>query len=305
MILCVAPSPAWDVTYGVERFREHATNRAHTVAARAGGKAVNVARVLHALDEQVTVVAPVGGPTGALFTSDLATCGIPVAAVDSAVDLRRTVTIVSDETGDATVVNEGSTISDWAAFLARADELMAAASAVVVAGSLPSGAPVDAYAQLVRSARARGVPVAVDTSGPALAAALGESPDLVKPNLAELSDVTAVTDHHEAARRLSETTDAAVAVTLGADGMVLAVDGELWHASTGRVLSGNPTGAGDAALAAFARGIGAGTPWPEVLHDAVALSGAAVLAPYAGEFDAAHHRALSAQVVVERVAARA
>src|SRR5205823_2717079 len=77
MILCVAPSPAWDVTYGVDRFREHATNRAHTVSARAGGKAVNVARVLHALGEEVTVVAPVGGPSGELFAADLSACGIP------------------------------------------------------------------------------------------------------------------------------------------------------------------------------------------------------------------------------------
>ncbi len=41
MILCVAPSPAWDVTYGVDRFREHATNRAHSVSAsrrRQGGQ---------------------------------------------------------------------------------------------------------------------------------------------------------------------------------------------------------------------------------------------------------------------------
>ncbi len=78
MILCVAPSPAWDVTYGVARFRENATNRAHTVSGRAGGKAVNVARVLHALGEEVSVVAPVGGPTGALLLADLAACGIPV-----------------------------------------------------------------------------------------------------------------------------------------------------------------------------------------------------------------------------------
>ena len=305
MILCVSPSPAWDVTYHVEHYREHATNRAHTVSARAGGKAVNVARVLHALGEPVSVATAAGGPTGELFVADLAGCGIPVDVADSAVELRRTVTIVNDETGDATIVNEGSAVSDWPAFLARVEELMATASIVVAAGSLPAGAPVDAYAQLVRSARDREVPVVVDTSGPALAAALAESPDLVKPNLAELPDVSDVTDPCVAARRLSDASGAAVAVTLGAEGMVLATGGEVWHGSTDRLLRGNPTGAGDAALAAFVRGLRAGTPWPDILHDAVALSGAAVLAPYAGEFDASHHRGLAEQVVVERVGARA
>src|SRR3954452_6817261 len=157
MILCVAPSPAWDVTYGVERFREHATNRAHTVAARAGGKAVNVARVLQALGEPVSVAAPVGGPTGQLFTTDLAECGIPVDVFGPPTDLRRTVTIVSDEAGDATILNEPSTLGDWPGFLARAEELMARASVVVAAGSLPGGAPVDAYAQLVDASSHCGV----------------------------------------------------------------------------------------------------------------------------------------------------
>src|SRR3954452_3013038 len=144
MILCVAPSPAWDVTYGVERFREHATNRAHTVSARAGGKAVNVARILHALGEDVVVVAPVGGPTGELFAADLAQSGIALVAVDTATELRRTVTVVSDETGDATIVNEGCALTEWPDFLARAEEMMSKATVVVAAGSLPAGAPINA-----------------------------------------------------------------------------------------------------------------------------------------------------------------
>jgi tagatose 6-phosphate kinase len=159
---------------------------------------------------------------------------------------------------------------------------------------------VEAYGQLAAAAAQAGVPIVVDTSGPALAAALAGSPALVKPNLAELPDVTRVTDPREAARELSLSSGAAVAVTLGAEGIVLAVDGEVMHGSLAESLRGNPTGAGDAALAAFARGIATGAPWREVLHDAVALSGAAVLAPYAGEFDADHYRQLSEQVVGSR-----
>ncbi len=176
---------------------------------------------------------------------------------------------------------------------------MAQASVVVAAGSLPSGAPVDAYGQLARAAARYGVPILVDTSGPALAAALAGVPSLIKPNLAELPDLTEVGDPLEAARRLSVDHGVAVAVTLGAEGMLLAVAGEAWRGSMDRVLRGNPTGAGDAALAVFARGIGTGARWPDMLRDAVALSAAAVLAPYAGEADASHHQVLAKQVVVE------
>lgn len=305
MILCVAPSPAWDVTYGVERFREHATNRARTVSTRAGGKAVNVARVLHALGEKVAVVAPVGGPTGELFAADLSASGIPLVAVHTSSDLRRTVTVVSDESGDATMVNEGSRLTDWPAFLSCATDLMDETSLVVASGSLPGGAPVDAYGQLARTATHRGVPVLVDTSGPALAAALASSPSLVKPNLAELPDVSGVTDPLEAATHLARSSGAAVVVTMGAEGMVLAVGEEAWRGSVDETLRGNPTGAGDAALAAFARGLRSGSTWPDMLTDAVALSGAAVLAPYAGEFAASDHRDLVARVTVAQLVARA
>jgi len=107
MILHVAPNRAWDLTYGVERFRKSATNRALTVAARAAGKAVSMTRVLHAQGEKVTTLTPVGGPTGRLFAADLSASGIPAIAGDPSSDLRRTVTRVSDGARDATVVKRG------------------------------------------------------------------------------------------------------------------------------------------------------------------------------------------------------
>ena len=187
MILCVAPSPAWDVTYGVERFTEHATNRAHTVSARAGGKAVNVARVLHALGEQVTVVAPVGGPTGELFAEDLAAWGV-ARAVDSALELRRTVTVVSDETGDATVVNEPGELEDWPAFLSARGAADGPGLRRGGGGIAALGAPLDAFGQLARAAARTGCRSSSTPVGPP---SPPRSPIavLVKPNLAELRDI--------------------------------------------------------------------------------------------------------------------
>ena len=121
-------------------------------SARAGGKAVNVGRVLHALGEPVTVLAPVGGPTGDLFVEDLAAHGVRTELVTDGLETRRTITIVSDETGDATVVNEVSRAERLVRVPRPRRQLMSSASVVVGSGSLPSGAPVDAYAQLARAA---------------------------------------------------------------------------------------------------------------------------------------------------------
>jgi tagatose 6-phosphate kinase len=301
MILCVALSPAWDVTFHVPRLEEHATNRATAVSARAGGKAVNVARLLHGLGEAARIVLPVGGPTGDDVAADLVRAGLPHDLVASTSETRRTVTIVSDETGDATLVNETALLSDWPALLARTCALMEDAAVVVASGSLPGDAPRDAFAQLAGEAARRGLPVVVDTSGPALLAALGARPTLVKPNLDELREVTGDADPRAGAARLAQESGSAVAVSAGAEGIVLAVGAEVWHASLPQRLHGNPTGAGDAAVAAFARGLAAAVPWPEMLRDAVALSGAAVLAPYAGEVATSDHADLLRQVRVERL----
>jgi tagatose 6-phosphate kinase len=77
-----------------------------------------------------------------------------------------------------------------------------------------------------------------------------------------------------------------VLVSLGPHGMVLVSPGaEVLRAAPGEPLRGNPTGAGDAAVAAVASGLASGTDWPGVLADAVAWSGAAVLQPVAGVAD--------------------
>ena len=61
-----------------------------------------------------------------------------------------------------------------------------------------------------------------------------------------------------------------------------------WRAAPPEALPGNPTGAGDACVAALAAGLAAGTPWPELLADAVALSAAAVACPLAGDVRSRH-----------------
>jgi tagatose 6-phosphate kinase len=301
VILCVAPSPAWDVTHHVDRLRLHATNRARSVSARAGGKAVNVARLLSSLGEDVAVVAPLGGGTGEQFARDLALAGIPLDAVPSDAETRRTTTIVCDDAGDATLINESSQVADWPGFVERVAALVPTADVVVASGSLPQGAPVDGYAELCRVAAAHGVPVLVDTSGPALLAALEGGPAIVKPNREELAAVLPHDDPVDAARELAARSGAAVAVSLGPEGLVLACDAGVWLARPGEVLRGNPTGAGDAVSAALARSVAHGVPWADAVIDAVTLSAAAVLALYAGEVDVTDVERLRSSVTLERL----
>lgn len=301
MILCAAPSPAWDVTYHLDRLRLGATNRARSVSARAGGKTVNVARLLSLLGEEVTVAAPLGGTIGGLVADDLAKAGVPLVSVPSEPETRRTTTMVCDELGDATVVSEASRIGSWGRFVDSVDSLLASADVMVAGGSLPVDAPIDGFAELCRLGRAHRVPVAVDTSGAALLAALDASPDVIKPNAHELAEVRPHDDPVRAASELASTSGSAVAVSLGPEGLALTCEAGTWVARPGEVVHGNPTGAGDAVTAALARGLLHDRPWPDVAVEAVALSAAAVRAPCAGEVDLRHIDNLRASVRLDRL----
>ncbi|MDR3033242.1 MAG: hexose kinase, partial [Kitasatospora sp.] len=220
MILTVTPNPALDVTYTVPGFRPHTSHRVAEAAAQAGGKGVNVARVLTALGRPARCVLPLGGPTGDAVRADLAAAGLDHAEVPIGGDTRRTVTI-ADGT-DATVLNEpGPTLSpaEWDALLDETARHLPQAAVLVLSGSLPPGAPADGYAQLVALGRRFGRPVVLDADGPALLAALPARPTAIKPNAAELTAATGLPDPRGAARVLLRRGAGSVLASLGPAGL--------------------------------------------------------------------------------------
>ncbi|GAA4673743.1 1-phosphofructokinase family hexose kinase [Streptomyces chumphonensis] len=304
MILTVTLNAALDVTYLVDRLRPHTSHRVDTTHRRAGGKGVNVSRVLAALGRETVVTGLVGGPTGDLLRADLATAGLRDELLTVAGESRRTLTVVSREDGDATVFNQpGPPVAprEWAAFRAHFTRLAGHAEVVVLSGSVPPGLPADVYGRLLSTARAAGVPTVLDTGGTALRAALPARPDVVKPNAAELAAATGTpaTDTAAAVDTLRAAGARSVVASLGPAGLRAHTPDGAWRAVPPEHLGGNPTGAGDACVAALAAGLADGRPWPDVLRDAVALSAAAVVCPVAGDVDTTTYRRLRTAVRLE------
>jgi 1-phosphofructokinase family hexose kinase len=287
VILTVTPNPALDLTWRVDRLVEGGTHRADAGAARAGGKGLNVARVAHAEGADVLAVTTSGGRVGEEFAAELRASGVPHALVPIAGDTRRSIAVVDEALGDTTIVNErGANPADaeWAALLAEVVERLAGASVLVVSGSVPPGAPDSLIPMLVAVGRDAGVPVVVDTSGPALLRAADAGAAVLKPNASELVEATGIADPVEGARSLIARGTELVLLSLGADGMLAVTASDLVHARLDEPLAGNPTGAGDAGVAACAVLYAAGVRDPEqILRRATAWSAAAVLMPLAGD----------------------
>lgn len=300
MIVTVTLNPAIDLTYTVPALRLGESNRVKNPAARAGGKGVNVARVLTSQDAPALVIAPVGGSTGEQFRADLDAAGIAHHLVEVTAPTRRTVAVVTSE--HTTNLNEaGNALAaeQWEELIGTVADALTDASVLVLSGSTPPQTPLDLLPQLIGEASRRGIPVVADTSGEHLLAAATAGPTVLKPNRDELLSAlrreptgpTGLTtgnpniDHvADAARVLADRGGATVFASLGAEGMLaVGPDAEMSYARLQRTLAGNPTGAGDAAVAAIAADLAGGAyDPPATLKRATAWSAAAVLAPLAG-----------------------
>lgn len=293
MILVVSLSPAWDVTYAVPRLTPGQTHRVQSVAHRAGGKGANVSRVLVQLGTKPHLVAPLGGPSAAAFAEELAQASVPVSATPCDHTVRTSV-VVTDERNATTFNEPGAALTsdDWDRLVEVVDALLPSADVVVLTGSLPEGAPRDAYAVLVRRARHAETPVLLDAGGAALGSALAAGPDVVKPNVHELEEhcgraLATAEALVDASRDLVEQGAAAVLVSRGDSGLVFVDRSEAFSARLPNRLPGNATGAGDALTAALAHALAAGRPLAEAVVDAVAVAGASVTCRLAGETDLA------------------
>ena len=315
MILTVTPNPSIDRTVVLPgSLVRGAVHRADAVLFQPGGKGVNISRACVAAGEPTVAVLPVGADDP--FVTELVHAGVTVRPSPPAGPMRINLTI-NEPDGTTTKINtSGATVG--LDELARLAALVAATAAeqrpgwVVLAGSLPPGAPADWYAALTTDLRAAGHRVAVDTSEAPLDAVLAAggagAPDLVKPNAEELAaavggDAAALeTDPYAAAAAASTLVGRAagtVLATLGEAGAVLVDATGAWHAAPPSTTVVSTVGAGDASLCGYLLAELRGAGPEERLAQAVAYGAAA--ASLAGTTPPAPTDVRTAEVRVHRL----
>jgi 6-phosphofructokinase 2 len=249
-----------------------------------GGGGINVARVIHALGGETLAVLTAGGAIGRFLDELLEEAGVPHRVVPIAGRSRVSLNVIETDTGqEYRFVPEGPQLSEseWCAALDAVDESTGAF--VVASGSLPPGVPMDIYAEVARRAAARGRRFVLDTSGPALRAALGHNVHLVKPSLRELESLVGrrlpdpAEREDEALKLVRAGAAEMMVVTLGADGAILASESGVVRrpALCGPVHS--TVGAGDTFLAGMVLALARGAA-PEVALDWGIAAGTAAVA---------------------------
>ncbi len=292
MILTVTPNPSIDRTVVLPgRLERGAVHRVESVLSQPGGKGVNISRACVAAGERTIAVLPVAADDP--FVRELTALGVACAPVPPAGPMRVNLTVTEPD-GVTTKLNTAGPATTGADLAALADTVLAhEADWVVVAGSLPPGAPATWPVDLVARLRDAGRRVAVDTSEAALEAVVGALATsttgcLLKPNAEELATVTGSDPERleadpaaaaAAAQLLLDRGAGAVLATLGGTGAVLADASGAWHAVPPPTTVVSTVGAGDASLFGYLLADRRGLPAPERLASAVAYGSAAAGLP--------------------------
>ena len=309
-MLVAGPNLTIDRTAVLAQLRPGEVLRFDRVVVTPGGKGLNVARAARALGHPALLVSLVPGHTGRAAAALIGEEGIELSGVPCGGELRSTM-IVQERGGRTTVFNEpGPPVDErrWADYENAVRGRLTSRSVLVCSGSVPPGAPANAYGRLTAIARAAGARAIVDATGETLLRALDAAPDLVTPNLAEaegslgLGSGASVESGDDARERALTAAEAllrqgarAAVVTADAAGAAMAADGETEWIAAPRVADvRNPIGAGDVLLSGLAGALEQGERLVEAVRAGVAAAAASVEWPTAGELDPERARALAA-----------
>lgn len=293
MIVTLTVHPSLDRTITLEHpLRPGDVQTAVSDREDAGGKGINVAKVIAAAGAESLAVLPLAADDP--FRSSLRASGVPARVVPIDGRARANLTI-ADSAGVTTKLNlAGAPLepTDAAALIHAVVDAARDADWLVLAGSLPPGLDAHFYVDVIRAVRddlgQRAPAIAVDTSGPALAAVVAEGHvDLIKPNddeLAELIDRPLSGDAlpesaADAARILVPHQVASALITLGSRGAILVSADGAWSATPPPIRVTSTVGAGDSSLAGYLLAAVAGASAPDRLRQAVRYGAAAASLP--------------------------
>lgn len=255
MIYTVTLNPSIDFIVRLDNLVLDSVNRMSSDDKFAGGKGINVSRILQRLDIDNTATGFIGGFTGRFVADSLVAEGIKTDFVEVSEDTRINVKI---KAGEETEINgAGPKISDEK--LEELKSILAGLSSedtVVFAGSAPSSLGNQVYNTLIPIAKKAGAEVVCDFEGQTLLDSLNYQPLLVKPNNHELADIFGVelnslADIEKYAREILAKGAKNVIISMAGDGALLVTPEAAYFAKPIKGTVKNSVGAGDSMVAGF------------------------------------------------------
>lgn len=260
MIMTVTLNPAIDKTYTASGLIMGQVNRMKTVRNLAGGKGINVTKILRQYGCPVTALGFLGGYTGSFIENYVKEIQAVSAFTRVHEDTRSSINIIAEDGYITEILEPGPEITkqEKERFLADYKLGLADCRLVVLSGSVPRGLSEDIYETMIRVAKKQDKKVILDTSGEYLVNGVKGNPFMIKPNLRELEYLTGrkiagTEDAADAARELTAKGITHVMISLGKKGLIYASSDfdKVLHAKPPDVRMKNTIGCGDSVTASF------------------------------------------------------
>jgi tagatose 6-phosphate kinase len=294
MITTVTLNPAIDKVCTTQGLMLGRVNRMESVTNIAGGKGVNVAKILRQYGHEAAALGFVGGHAGAFVADYLRSIGVTTAFTEVKGETRVSTNIIGADGYTTEILEPGPEVTEAeiAAFMAAFKEWLPKSALIVLSGSVPGGVEAGIYAELTRMVKENGKKAIVDTSDELLTLAVNEKPYMIKPNLTELEyllgrRLKGLDAATAAIRGLVEGGIGHVLLSLGDKGVLYAREGTevVLYAKPPRLKAQNTIGCGDSVVASFCISQMEGHDMEETLRRAVAISATAASLPGIAESD--------------------
>lgn len=295
MITTVTLNASIDKAYHMDRAIVNGTvMRVSGCRNSAGGKGLNVARIIRLCGAKVQATGLVGGFNGQYLESLLDKDGIDHNFGKVEGETRSCINILDPEYGSTEYLEPGFTVKDYEldSYLDKFRQIIADSDVVTISGSAPAGVSKDVYQKMVEIVKAAGKQVILDTSGELLKNGIEAGPTMVKPNKDEIEALfgVKVTSREEVIRyaeKIYEKGIPYVVISLGGDGALLVCSDGIYQAIPPKVEVVNTVGCGDSMVGAFAVALEQKKAPKEALKYAASVATANALSPDTGNFDPA------------------
>lgn len=282
-IVTVTLNPSIDVTLWLDGLDPDKVNRVENEQREAGGKGINVSRVVKTYGLNSLCITVSGQDNSREFARFLEADGLRYEMLPVEGAVRENLTLRED--GHTVKLNrKGPALSDMmiGALMAMIQSHIKPGDIVVFAGSLPENVAVQDYVELVMAVKNAGALIALDSDMLGLDDYKRIKPWLIKPNIHEVKDIVdvkgnTVEDVAAAARLFHDIGVENAMISMGGDGLVCVCDEGAFHACTPPVEVKSTVGAGDSALAGFIVGFVKENPVEECVRMAAACGTACAM----------------------------
>ncbi|KKD22459.1 MULTISPECIES: 1-phosphofructokinase [Staphylococcus] len=273
MIYTVTFNPSIDYIMFADDFELNGLNRATETFKFAGGKGINVSRVLKTLNVPSTALGFAGGFPGQFIDDTLKKAGIQTDFIEIDEDTRINVKL---KTGDETEINAPGPNISQTQFenLLRQLKQTSKKDIVVVAGSIPKSVPKDAYEQIAKIIKQTGARLVVDAEKDLVESVLKYNPLFIKPNKHELEVMfdTSINSDEDViyyAQEIMKQGASSVIVSLGGEGAIYVDHKHSLKASVPHGQVVNTVGSGDSTVAGMIAGLETGLTIENAFKQAV------------------------------------